>query len=214
MLSKLSSKQKTVLALVSMLVLLTGLLTFAAVTSSQPLGEKHKPIYEYGGDFELPNFALKDYRGKVVVIYFGFLSCTEACPVSMGTIVGALDKLTPQEREKVQILFVSVDPKRDTLENANKFAQYYGKRYAKDKNPTVIKATTGTKQQIDKLTEQYGVFYELKDLEGSALAYTVDHSSRFYMIDGDGKLVTSMNHSTTPTELMAKIKELQAEIQP
>lgn len=213
--NRLSNEHKTKIWLSFAVVFILGLGLFAATTSEQPIGQKHKPIYEYGGDFVLQNhegdIALKDYRGKIVVAYFGFLNCTEACPLSMATIVRAVDKLTPEQREKLQVFFISVDPKRDDVNALKEFADHYAKRFAEDSNSNIIMAITGTKDNIKKVSDQYGVFFDLVDLEGSGLRYTIDHSSRFYMIGGDGNLVTSMSHSTTPTELAAKIKELQAE---
>ncbi len=195
------------------IIFVTCVLLLAVTTSDQPLGEKHKTVCEYGGDFTLRNHngdvSLKDFRGKVVVIYFGFLSCTEACPISMGTIIKATDKLTPEERAKMQVLFVSVDPKRDDVKDLKEFADYYAKRFKDDANPNMVLAVTGTQKEIDDLSKQYGVFFKIVDLEGSAVPYTVDHSSRFYMIDTDGKLITTMGHSTTPTELATQIRQMQ-----
>ncbi len=202
--------------MIGIVILIISIIILAVTNSPQPLGEKHKPAYDYGGDFVLRNHngdvALKDFRGKVVVVYFGFLSCTEACPISMGTIIKATDKLTPEERAKMQVLFVSVDPKRDDVNDLKEFADYYAKRFKDDVNPNMILAITGTEDEIDKLSKQYNVSFEIVDLEGSAVPYTVDHSSRFYMIDGDGKLVTTMGHSTTPMELATQIKKMEKDL--
>lgn len=211
---RLSTQRKIKLSLALGVLFTFGVVILAVTTLEQPIGQKYKPIYEYGGDFTLKSYqgdvALQDYRGKVVVVYFGFLNCTEACPISMGTIFNAIHKLTPAQRDKLQVFFISVDPKRDDLKSLHEFSQHFAEEFANEKNPNIIMGLTGTQPQIDSLSEQYGVFFDLVDMEGSALAYTVDHSSRFYMIGKDGKLVTSMNHSTTPIELAAKIKELQA----
>lgn len=168
-----------------------------------PLGEQYKSIKNYGGEFTLQSgdgsVSLSDFRGKVVIAYFGFLNCTEACPASMAVLNKAFSKLTTEEMNQIQSLFISVDPERDTIEDLKAFTDYYGGH---------VMALTDKKSTIDKLTTQYGVFFELKDLEGSALTYTVDHSSRFYMIDRSGTLVTTMSHSTTPTELAHRIRRL------
>lgn len=213
--SRLSTPQKVKLFATTTLVSLLGLGIFAAATSDQPLGEGMKTVSEYGGDFTLRNhmgeISLSDYKGKVVIAYFGFLNCTEACPISMGTVVKAISKLSHEERDKLQVFFISVDPARDDLPALKEFADYYAKRFKNESNPNMIMAITGTEEEIEKVSDDYGVFFDLVDLEGSGLGYTVDHSSRFYMIGGDGKLVTTMNHSTTPTELAAKIKQLEEE---
>lgn len=180
------------------------IVAFYVTTSTRPIGEKYKPLSELGGPFTLETkngpFSLSDIEGKVGVVYFGFLSCTEACPASIGVVQAAYKQLTNDERSGVQFLFVSVDPERDSLEDLYDFGDYYDND---------LLALTGSQEKIDKVTSDYGVFFELTDLEGSALGYTVDHSSRFYMIDKEGELFTTMSHSTTPSELAARIKQLQ-----
>lgn len=168
-----------------------------------PVGETYKPLSEYGGDFELfgydRDYTLDDFKGKVVVLYFGFLNCTEACPQSMTVMRTAFNRLTPEELEKVVGVFVSVDPDRDKREDLKDFAEYYHEN---------VVALTGTQANIDIVTERYGVYFELVDLEGSALGYTVDHASRFYLVNEQGTLSTAMSHSTTPNELAGRISEL------
>jgi len=180
------------------------IVVFYATTSTRPIGEKYKSLSELGGPFTLETkegpFSLSDIEGKVGVVYFGFLSCTEACPASIGVVQAAYKQLTDDERNGVQFLFISVDPDRDSLDDLYDFGDYYDND---------LLALTGTQEQIDKVSSDYGVFFELTDLEGSALGYTVDHSSRFYMIDKNGELFTTMSHSTTPSELAARIKQLQ-----
>lgn len=163
----------------------------------------HKPASEFGGEFTLESIdgdvSLSDFSGKVVVIYFGFLSCTEACPQSMAKINSMLRRLSEQDKQQLQILFVSVDPKRDSLQALNQFSNYY----AEQGN---VLAITGTEAEIKALTQQYNVLFDLIDLEGSALGYTVDHTSQFYFVDQAGKLLKTMSHSTTTNELRAQVE--------
>lgn len=192
------------LSVLAAVILSISIIVFYVATTTRPIGEKYKPLSELGGPFTLQTkqgpFSLSDIEGKVGVVYFGFLSCTEACPASIGVVQAAYKQLTDEERSQVQFLFISVDPERDSLEDLYDFGDYYDND---------LLALTGTEEEIDQVTSDYGVFFELTDLEGSALGYTVDHSSRFYMIDKQGKLFTTMSHSTTPSELAARIKQLQ-----
>lgn len=171
-----------------------------------PIGEQYKSIENYGGEFTLQSgdgeVSLSDFKGKVVVAYFGFLNCTEACPASMAVLNKAFSKLSKDELNQIQALFISVDPERDSIEDLQAFSDYYDGR---------VMALTDKKPIIEKLATQYGVFFELADLEGSAMNYTIDHSSRFYMIDRNGTLVTTMSHSTTPTELAHRLRRLLGE---
>lgn len=192
------------LSVLAAVIFSISIIVFYVTTTTRPIGEKYKPLSELGGPFTLQTkqgpFSLSDIEGKVGVVYFGFLSCTEACPASIGVVQAAYKQLTDEERSQVQFLFISVDPERDSLEDLYDFGDYYDND---------LLALTGTEEEIDQVTSDYGVFFELTDLEGSALGYTVDHSSRFYMIDKQGELFTTMSHSTTPSELAARIKQLQ-----
>lgn len=193
----------TRLLLLALAVLSLAIVLAYVFNSTRPFGEKYRPITELGGPFTLHNkqgaFELSDLQGKVGVLYFGFLNCTEACPASVGVFGSAYRQLTAEERERVQLVFISVDPERDSNDDLEEFAEYYG---------SDLIAVTGTQEQIDKVTLDYGVFFDLVDMEGSALEYTVDHSSRFYMIDKTGILQTTMSHSTTPAELAARIRQM------
>lgn len=201
----MSQSQLSKLIIIVGFLLCTTLIVTYVGFRDRPLGERHKIAADYGGDFTLQNskgdVSLSDFEGKVVVMYFGFLNCTEACPASMQVISAAFNRLAKDELEHVQALFISVDPERDTVDKLQQFSDYY---YGK------VVGLTGDEKTIKEVSNQYGVFFDLIALDESALSYTVDHSSRFYMINQQGKLITTMSHSTTPNELRAKIQEMIA----
>ncbi len=180
-----------------------SLILFYALTTTVPLGEKSRSFDEYGGEFTLQGpsgeVSLSDFGDKVVVVYFGYLSCTEACPPSMGVIATAFERLSATELDQAQGLFISVDPERDELSQLTEFTQYYH---------SSVLGLIGTQAQVTQVTRQYGVYYDRIELNDSAMEYALDHVSRFYVIDKQGKLVTAMSHSTTPNELVAQITEL------
>ncbi|PSV29093.1 MULTISPECIES: SCO family protein [unclassified Photobacterium] len=188
------------------IVLLLGALALAGIfalyitNSTTPIGDRQKALKDLGGEFQLNSrdgtVSLGQFKGQTVVLYFGFLNCAEVCPSSMGVMSTAFSMLPPEEYANVQGIFISVDPGRDDLDSLDKFAKYFDKR---------IKGLTGTKEEIDALTEQYGVYFDLVDMASSELSYTVDHASRFYIINPEGKLVDAMSHTTTPIELAAGI---------
>lgn len=182
------------------LVVVVGLFI---ITSDNDIGEKPKSFSELGGDFTLTSksgdVSLSDYTNKVVVMYFGFLTCPEVCPNSMTVIQTALNKLNESELEHTQAMLVSVDPNRDTPDKLAEYTQFYH---------TQLIGLTGTRQQIDNVTRQYGAYYDFTEIENVTADYGVEHSSRYYVIDRDGTLVAAMRHSTTPNELAAQIREL------
>lgn len=180
---------------------LAGLLALYVDNSTIPIGEKPRQFKDLGGQFQLDSATgainSEEFKNNVVVMYFGFLNCAEVCPSSMGVMSASFKYLPEDVYNKTQGFFVSVDPKRDDLDSLHEFAQHFDKR---------ILGLTGTEEEIKTMTNQYGVYFDLVDMESSELAYTVDHASRFYVIDPSGKLIDSMSHSTTPIELAARIE--------
>jgi len=179
-------------------------LILGAWVSFELLGPK-TPIPRYanasiGGDFTLNSVEgerqLSDFKGEVVMIYFGFMSCPDVCPTSMAVMRQAINELSEEQRMKVRGVFISVDPERDTVDELNAYTQYFSDR---------IIGVTGTKQQIDAVVKQYGAYYKFVQLDDSALGYTVDHSARIYLIDPDGQLADILAHDINPAELHTKI---------
>lgn len=156
-----------------------------------------------GGDFTLQSssgpVSLQDFRGQVVLLYFGFVNCPEVCPASMAVYRRALAQLSPEERQQVQPLLVTIDPERDSLADIDSFVEYF--------NSNII-GLSGELSEIRSVAAQYGAFFEKADAEDSELGYVFDHVSRYYVIDQNGELVDAMRHSTTANELRARIRSL------
>lgn len=146
---------------------------------------------EFGGDFTLfqgdKAVSLSDFRGKQVVMYFGFASCPDVCPTTLAIIASALRQLTPEELEAVQPIFISIDPERDRGEKLDAYAAYF--------HPGFI-GITGTPEQVQKVINQYGGFF-IKVESDSALEYLVEHTSKTYIISKDGQYVSILPHDMT-----------------
>ncbi len=156
-----------------------------------------------GGDFVLDSangpVALADLRGKVVLIYFGYTWCPDICPTNLVLIAGALKALTPEELERVRVLFVSVDPERDSVERLAEYSGYF--------HPEII-GLTGTPEQIAEVAKLYGAAYRRTELVDSAMGYVVDHSAYSHLVDTPGKLVRNLDHATPSAEIVAAIRTL------
>ena len=156
-----------------------------------------------GGDFTLNSVSgevsLTDFKGKLVLMYFGFTDCPEVCPNSMSIITNALKKLDHDQVEQIQPILISIDPKRDTVEKLAEYTQFF--------HPSII-GITGTEEQIVDVTNNYGAHYEVIESNSVDSEYAFYHTSRYYIIDKEGELITAMRHSTTSNELAAKLKQL------
>ena len=156
-----------------------------------------------GGEFTLHHAegsaSLSDFRGQVVVLYFGFLNCPEVCPTSMSMITKALNKLDDNELQQVKPILVSIDPERDSFEQIKKFTEYF--------HPQIL-GVTGSREEIDLVANEYGAFNEVIESTTDGSDYEFRHSSRYYVVDQNGELIDAMRHSTTANELVARIRTL------
>jgi protein SCO1 len=131
--------------------------------------------------FELTNqddraVTADDYRGKVVMLYFGYTHCPDACPTTLATLATAIRGLGPQAA-KVRVLFVTVDPKRDTAAVLKSYVSFFGPQFV---------GLRGDDDELTALSKRYRVAFHLEppDRNGD---YAVDHSSAIFIFDGTGR---------------------------
>ena len=159
-----------------------------------------------GGDFTLAGsdgrVALADFRGKVVVLYFGYSFCPDVCLTSLSLIAQGLSRLDAGALQNVQGIFISVDPERDTPERLASYVPFF--------HPRMIGAS-GTTEQIAAVASLYGSSYR-KHPKAADGSYAVDHSSVTYIVAPDGKLSDMLQHGSPPESIAAAInKALLAE---
>jgi len=136
----------------------------------------------FGKSFELVDHhrqlrTLEDFRGKVVVMFFGFTHCPDVCPTTLSELAAVLGKLGDQAK-RVQVLFVTVDPERDTPEVLAGYVTAF--------NPDFI-GLTGSAEQIATVAREFKIFYQ--KTEGSRPdMYSVDHSAGTFVFDPQGRL--------------------------
>jgi len=178
---------------------MTAALLLRPESAQSTLGESLR----LGGDFELQSasgpVSLADFRGHPVVMYIGYASCPDVCPTSLAVMAQGFRRLAPAEQAEVRGIFISVDPQRDTPGKLAEYSAFF--------HPNLV-GLTGSREQIDRVVKQYGAYYRIAELDNSALGYAVDHSSRLYLIDADGRLAEVLSHSITPDELAAKLRRL------
>lgn len=200
----LRSRLPAILAVTLVVILSTLLLwlTFAwqPTLTGPPAGAPQRADLPAGGDFTLAGasgpVALADYRGKVVVLYFGYTFCPDICPTSLSTLAQALSALTPGELERVGSFLISVDPERDTLDILKVYAPFF--------HPSIV-GVTGTVQQVAQVAGQYGARY-MKQKPNADGQYSVDHSSFTYVIGADGKLAARLPHGSPAQDIVEAIR--------
>lgn len=151
-----------------------------------------------GGPFNLVDGSGKpvsdaDFRGKYMIIYFGYTYCPDVCPTSLGEIASALDMLSPAQLEKVVPIFISIDPERDTPEVIGEYVTHFHDR---------IIGLTGSLDAVKSVAKSYKVYFSKGEVDSYG-DYPVDHTSYTYVVGPDGKFVTAYRHAT-PAQDMAK----------
>lgn len=118
------------------------------------------------------------FKGRTTLVYFGYTHCPDVCPETMARLMQVLAKLGSEEAQQVRILFVSVDPARDTPAAMHAYVDAFDAEHAR--------GLTGTERQIESLAKRYRVAYQMekRDPNGS---YEVTHSSAVYVFDRDGR---------------------------
>jgi protein SCO1/2 len=153
-----------------------------------------------GGDFVLKSkhgeFDLKDYRGKLVLIYFGYTFCPDICPTNLSHLTQALNELNETELSRIQPVFLSVDPERDSLEHLHNYVKYF--------HNSLI-GITGDELAIADIAKKYGAAYQKVNGESEG-GYLIDHSSFTYLVDQKGQLKESFPHASDPLLMVNTIR--------
>ena len=143
--------------------------------------------------------SLKDLRGKVVLLFFGFTSCADVCPISLATIANAFSFLDDDELKKSRSLFISLDPERDTMEKLKKYTGYF--------HPNII-GVSGNIEELGMVAGIYGVKFEKKESPNSALGYVIYHSSKIFVIGLQGELRKTFQHNADSKIILEEIRSL------
>ncbi len=159
---------------------------------------------DIGGDFTLTDgdgkpFSLSDLKGKVVILSFGYTHCPDVCPTELLTYSDTLKQLGDQAKD-VKVVFVSIDPERDTPEVIGK--------YVKQFNPEFIGLTPTGDQSLPIIKQQYRVVSAKVVQKEDSENYLVDHSSGAYLIDKNGEVAIFSPYGSEPATIAADIKKL------
>jgi len=181
------------------LALLAAALTYFYGPWRTGFGSEQVASLDIGGAFVLTdqNGELRrseEFRGKLMLVYFGYTFCPDACPTALQDMSQALD-LLGEKASEVQPIFITIDPERDTV------AQM--KLYASNFHPRLL-ALTGPPQAIAAAARAYRVYYQ-KHPGSSESEYLMDHSGLIYLMGRDGRYLSHFSPSATPAEMAAAI---------
>ena len=179
------------------LLFLAGLLGLGIFSLSRTMGQGSLPP---GGDFTLQSaagpVALRDLRGRVVLLFFGYTDCPGICPSALADQAIAFQRLQPDELARVAGLFVSVDPERDTPAHLKDYVRVFHPQ---------LQGVTGPPADLQAIARRYGVLYARQAADASG-NYAVDHSSETFVIAPDGRLIARLPYGTPPDAIVAELR--------
>nr|WP_091669013.1 SCO family protein [Massilia sp. PDC64] len=140
---------------------------------------------------------LADFKGKAVVVFFGYTQCPDVCPTTMAEMASVMQKLGPLA-DQVQVLFITLDPERDTQELLANYVPAFDKRFL---------GLRGTPEQTAKTAKEFKVFYS-KVPGTDPGSYTIDHTAGSYVFDRDGRLRLFIRHGQGPDPIVHDLRQL------
>lgn len=139
----------------------------------------------------------KDFLGKYMLVFFGYTYCPDVCPTELQVMMAALSAMGP-EAGKVQPVFISIDPERDTPEVLKSYVENFGPG---------LTGLTGTPEQVAAVAKAYRAYFAKAGTTTSSTDYLMDHSSIIYLMGPDGHFVKHMPYTTDAAKLSADIKQ-------
>jgi protein SCO1/2 len=180
----------------SLLLGVAAMLLVACSPAPQPVAGQ--PV---GGDFVLqgPQGAVdtKNFRGKLLLIYFGYVNCPDICPASLAVMNQVINTLPAEQRAVIQPILISVDPERDTPEKLVTYTAYF--------HPSLL-GVTGKPEEIARIAGSFGAGYVKQAVRPDG-SYAVDHSANTYVVDKAGKLVATIPLGMPADEVAAIVRK-------
>jgi protein SCO1/2 len=157
---------------------------------------------DYAKDFQLTDHngkvrTLADFKGKAVVVFFGYTQCPDVCPTTMAEMANVMKELGPQA-DNVQVLFITLDPERDTQKLLAEYVPAFDPRFL---------GLTGDKAAIDKVVKEFKIFYQ-KVPGKKPGSYTIDHTAGSYIFDPQGRIRLFVRHGQGPEPIAHDLKLL------
>ncbi len=192
------TQSRKLVALLAGLAALVAIAAFAVVPRILETAPEGPAI---GGSFSLIDHNGRsvtdaDFRGKVMLIYFGYTFCPDVCPTTLGNVAQAFDLLTPEEQAQVVPMFITVDPERDTVDQIAQYVDAF--------SPAFV-GLTGSPEQIAPVLKSFRVY--ARKVETKDGNYSVDHSSILYVMDKKGRYASHFVGEASPKDIAAGLKK-------
>ena len=157
-------------------------------------------VADIGGAFKLTNHrgqpvTEKTLLGRYTLVFFGFTTCPDICPVALQNITAALEMMG-SDGDRITPVFITTDPERDTVEKVAAFVKGFHEK---------LIGLTGTPEQVKIVAQAYRIYYSKAMNKDAPDGYSIDHSSVIYLMGRDGKYITHFRHTTTAKDMARRI---------
>ncbi len=142
-------------------------------------------------------FRLSEQKGKIVLLFFGYTSCPDVCPVTLATFKQVYDNLG-ENSQKVRFVMITADPDRDTPDKVAEYVTRFNSEFI---------GLSGDMKELDSIWKELGVFVEKQD-SGSAAGYLVSHTSSVYVLDPNGSLLMTFPYGTSEIDMANDLSQL------
>lgn len=160
-------------------------------------GYQHQLHYHFKLNTDQGKIDSYDFRGKKTLVYFGYGLCPDICPTTLIALSETLHQLSPQERQNIEVVFISVDPERDTPQKMGTFARYF--------HPSIRAGTTSI-QETTLLVHNYGASFKKVPLPQSSLGYSIAHSADIYILNSYGILEATLPFGVEPHDIVKALR--------
>jgi len=187
-------------------LLLAALAASVAGCRTEPLSFKATDITDsgFGGDFELPDHTgktrrLSDFRGKVVIVFFGFTHCPDVCPTTLSTLAEIMKRLGP-DADAVRVLMITVDPARDSRELMSRYVPAFDPRFI---------GLIPSEEQLKQVADRFKVIY-IRNQPDAAGFYSVDHTAATFVFDRENRVRLYVPHEMEIDDRIGDLRKLVA----
>ena len=202
-----NNRPRQILIVIALLIVLVG--AGYGIGRYLAPGQLNGVILQANGpvpDFTLTNqegaaTSLTDFRGDIVLLYFGYTYCPDVCPITLSVLDKAIGELPTRHQDDIQVIMVTVDPERDTPEVLDKYLDYF--------NPNFV-GLTGTVEEIELAASPMGIYFAKREVD-SAAGYFVDHTASVAVVDKEGHIRLLYPYETPAEEITADLRILLRE---
>ena len=198
-----SNRPIILLSIVLVAAVMTAYLVFEHIQSLPTSSSQADSGVQFGGPFEMVDdtgqtVTQADILGKPSVLFFGYTYCPDVCPTTLNDLSSMIDALG-EDASRLNFVFISVDPERDTPEHLHQYLSYFSKN---------IRGFTGTPEQVAEITKAYGIYYKKVPDENGG--YTVDHTASVFLFDAKGSFIATIDFQESREVALGKLRRLVA----